>query len=114
MAESETYRCPTWLPRDPLVPHAERIRCGVTRPHAEHEHQFPDEVRGLYTKYEVARLNDPDGKHDSCWFFVLDPQHDPIARAALAAYADEADRRGFSVLANGLRRRLAPASELSA
>ena len=27
------------------------------------------------------------GKHDGCWYFVLDPQHDPHARIALAAYA---------------------------
>lgn len=42
---------------------------------------------GLINKYLVRRLDDPTGKHEDCRFFVLDPQHDPIARAVLAEYA---------------------------
>jgi hypothetical protein len=45
-----------------------------------------DQDRGLYRKYEVKRLNDADGKHADCPFFVLDLQHDPHARTALRAY----------------------------
>ena len=47
-----------------------------------------DDTRGLYGKYRVERVNDMDGKHDGCRYFVLDPQHDPYAIDALAAYAD--------------------------
>lgn len=64
-----------------------------------------DRTRGLYRKYSVQRLRDPEGKHDNCWYFVLDPTHDPIARVALNAYADEAGRRGFHALATDLRTR---------
>lgn len=49
---------------------------------------------GLHRKYDVRRLNDPEGKHDDCRYFVLDPQHDPIARDALALYADRVGEAG--------------------
>ena len=42
---------------------------------------------GIIHKFDVKKVNDPEGKHDDCWYFVLDPQHDPHARIALAAYA---------------------------
>lgn len=42
---------------------------------------------GIIHKFDVKKVNDPEGKHDYCWYFVLDPQHDPHARIALAAYA---------------------------
>lgn len=45
-------------------------------------------VEPLGEKYLVQRRDDPDGKHDRCRFFVLDPQHDEHARTALAFYAD--------------------------
>lgn len=61
-----------------------------------------DEARGLYPKYGVRRLNDPAGKHDGCRFFVLDPQHDPIARAVLAAYMVEARNRGLQELGDDI------------
>lgn len=57
---------------------------------------------GLVQKYEVHRLNDEAGKHDDCRFFVLDPQHDAIARYALASYAYEADRTGNKRLADDI------------
>lgn len=47
-----------------------------------------DTQRGLYRKYHVERLNDPDGKHRDCPFFVLDLRHDVYARAALGVYID--------------------------
>lgn len=42
---------------------------------------------GLYRKYDVRKLNDPEHTHDECRFFVLDLTHDPAARAAAVAYA---------------------------
>lgn len=45
---------------------------------------------GIYPrgKYDVRRKSDPEGKHDNCWFFVLDIKHDPHAVTALTAYAE--------------------------
>ncbi len=42
---------------------------------------------GIIHKFDVKKVNDPEGKHDDCFFFVLDPEHDKHARAALVAYA---------------------------
>ena len=47
-----------------------------------------DKDRGLYSKYRVERLNDPEGKHEECDFFVLDLTHDPFALPAIRAYID--------------------------
>lgn len=46
-----------------------------------------DTKQGLYRKYHVERIDDPDGKHDECDYFVLDLNHDPFARKALEEYA---------------------------
>lgn len=54
------------------------------------------DTRGLLHKYHVSRVDGsdgPGGKHAGCWFFVLDPAHDPYARVALVAYADAAAER---------------------
>lgn len=56
---------------------------------------------GLDRRYDVRRFNDPDGKHDSCRFFVLDPQHDEAAKVAIRAYADATSN---AVLAQDLRK----------
>lgn len=56
------------------------------------------EERGLYGKYRVERLNDPERKHAECRYFVLDPQHDPIARDAIELYATRAGRIGHTEL----------------
>lgn len=48
--------------------------------------QVVEAEQGILPKYRVERLSDPAGKHDKCEYFVLDPQHDPFARAALYAY----------------------------
>ena len=53
---------------------------------------------GLEARYDVRKINDPGGKHDACRYFVLDPQHDPIARDALRAYATAAGAEGFAAL----------------
>jgi hypothetical protein len=62
----------------------------------------PDRHAGLYGKYRVERISDPTGKHADCRCFVLDPQHDPIAREALAHYSHLANARGFIPLSNDL------------
>ena len=50
-----------------------------------------DKTRGLYEKFHVTRTDGasaPGGKHHGCQYFVLDCDHDPHARAALAAYRE--------------------------
>lgn len=46
-----------------------------------------DKPEGLVIKYNVTRLNDVEGKHISCEYFVLDITHDPRARKAARFYA---------------------------
>ena len=46
-----------------------------------------DKFKGLYAKYHIERINDPNGKHDDCFFFVLDINHDVYALIELKAYA---------------------------
>jgi hypothetical protein len=62
---------------------------------------LPDDERGLYRKYHVRKLNDREGKHDNCFFFVLDMTHDPFAIPAARAYAD-ACREQYPLLAQEL------------
>jgi hypothetical protein len=57
---------------------------------------------GLEPRYNVTKINDPDGKHDDCRYFVLDPQHDPIAREALQFYRRRAASDGYYELARDL------------
>ena len=50
-----------------------------------------DKTRGLYDKFRVERTDGtsaPGGKHDGCFYFVLDCTHDKFAEAALRAYAE--------------------------
>jgi hypothetical protein len=50
-----------------------------------------DKTRGIYNKFVVLRTDGtsaPGQKHDGCYYFVLDLDHDPHARAALAAYRE--------------------------
>lgn len=60
-----------------------------------------DQDRGLYSKYKVERIGDETGKHDGCWYFVLDPIHDKFASHALMAYA-MACRDEYPVLSQDL------------
>lgn len=49
-----------------------------------------DKTRGIYHKFDVQRVDGssrPGEKHDGCFYFVLDLDHDPHAKAALKAYA---------------------------
>jgi hypothetical protein len=47
------------------------------------------EQDGLRQKFRVERV-DPEAqeRHKNCGTFVLEPKHDPYARAALLAYAN--------------------------
>lgn len=65
--------------------------------------RLDDDDRGLYGKYKVERMDDPAGKHAGCRFFVLDPQHDPIARSVIADYAATAFDAGKYQLAADLK-----------
>ena len=65
----------------------------------------PDMERGLYGKYLVDRLNDEEGKHDDCFFFVLDPEHDRHALVALIAYI-ESCKLDYPLLAKDLKGKL--------
>jgi hypothetical protein len=80
-------QCPTWLPQNPAIPNIDRDPCAVKGPHDMFGHKA-----GLTNRYHVQRVHDPKGKHSECRYFVLDPQHDPLARIALKAYADAAER----------------------
>lgn len=56
----------------------------------ERDASVPAEQQGLFRKFEVRRVDGtdkPGGKHHGCTYFVLDVDHDPCARPALAAYA---------------------------
>jgi hypothetical protein len=66
--------------------------------------EAPKRARGLFGKFRVERVA-PSSRgidHSGCRYFVLDPQHDPIAAAALARYAQVARSEGFGPLANDL------------
>lgn len=58
---------------------------------------------GLHQKYKVTKIEDPNGKHDDCPFFVLDIKHDRSARFAMLAYAVSVKRRGFVKLHDDLK-----------
>ncbi|MEV7962373.1 hypothetical protein [Oerskovia paurometabola] len=45
------------------------------------------EDAGLEDRYVVERRSDPSGKHATCRYFVLDPQHDAHAVTAIRAYS---------------------------
>lgn len=62
-----------------------------------------DKTQGLIDKFTVRRHNDPAHKHDDCRYFVLDPQHDPLALSALAMYAAIARLSGYTALADDLK-----------
>ena len=56
----------------------------------ERDASLPAERQGLFHKFVVGRVDGsdkPGGKHYGCTYFVLDVDHDPCARPALAAYA---------------------------
>lgn len=51
----------------------------------------PDNKKGVYRKFNVTRVDgssEPGGKHEHCFYFVLDLNHDKFAVPALRAYAE--------------------------
>jgi hypothetical protein len=61
---------------------------------------------GIYRKFEVKRTDGsdgPGGKHEHCFYFVLDLTHDPHAHPAALAYADACEAGGYKELAEDLR-----------
>lgn len=58
-----------------------------------------DRSRGLYGKYKVERMD----RKPISWCFVLEPERDPHALVALAAYADSVVEDGYEALATDIR-----------
>lgn len=85
-----------------------------TRPAlSERDDSKPAEQQGLFHKFKVRRTDgssDPGGKHEHCEYFVLDVDHDPHARAALAAYAAAVEAT-HPELAKDMRERYALAAQ---
>lgn len=62
-----------------------------------------DPTKGFYDKFYVTRTDgDPKGKHPHCTYFVLDLDHDPHAKAVIAAY-EESCQGEYPFLAADLR-----------
>lgn len=64
--------------------------CGGPESLPERDTTKPAEQQGLLRKFDVRRTDGsdkPGGKHYGCEYFVLDVNHDPHAKPALAAYA---------------------------
>lgn len=72
-------------------------------PSTTREEPMDEKSVGVIKKYDVRRVNDPEGKHAECRYFVLDPRHDPLARDALVVYAHAAEVSGYGSLAEDLR-----------
>ena len=76
------------------------------------EGEMGDKTRGLYTKFRIERVDgssEPGGKHDGCYYFVLDTHHDPYAKAAIEAYA-ESCRDEYPLLAQDILMNIADGS----
>lgn len=63
----------------------------------------PDKEKGLYKKFYVRRIDDALGKHEHCFKYVLDLEHDPFAIPALKSYI-EACQEEYPLLATALKR----------
>lgn len=64
-----------------------------------------DRSKGLIGKFTVTRNDGQSAsgeKHHHCRYYVLDLDHDPHAKPALAAYAKSARADGFTALADDL------------
>lgn len=96
-----------WSPTEAAVAWLTRLNdLLATHPAPEPQQAEADRAggeRGLEARYRVEKINDPTGKHAHCRYFVLDPQHDPLALDALDYYALLATEK-FPALANDLDR----------
>ena len=61
-----------------------------------------DKDNGLYKKYDVKKLSNPN-KFVDCMVLEFD---DPVARVGLAAYAEAAHNAGYKTLAADIRGKL--------
>lgn len=59
-------------------------------------------------RYLVQRIDDPEGKHNDCFYFVLDPAHDPHAWQALFFYAERVESTGDEEFAQSIFEKLLP------
>lgn len=67
-----------------------------------------DKNMGLYNKFFVRRADGssaPGSKHEHCFYYVLDLEHDPHAIAALKAYIDSC-RHKYPELARDLQQKV--------
>ena len=96
----------SWVPHYGAEPSVSEFNPGPEKIAAlrEQAHEANEKAEGLHHKYDVKRVNDPTGKHAGCRYFVLDPQHDTLAREALGAYANAAAVAGYAQLAMDLNR----------
>ena len=65
------------------------------------------DTRGIFGKFHVQRTDgtdQPGGRHEDCFYFVLDLTHDEAARSILPALADAYDANDRPTLAADLRR----------
>lgn len=65
-----------------------------------------DKTNGLYKKFHVERVDGrsaPGEKHDGCFYFVMDLDHDKHAFPALEAYAKSCEEE-YPALARDLMR----------
>ena len=68
-----------------------------------------DKTKGMYDKFRVTRndgSSEPGGKHEDCFYFVLDLHHDPLAIPAMIEYSDVARAAGYDVLADDIMARV--------
>ena len=64
-----------------------------------------DKTKGMYDKFRVTRndgSSEPGGKHENCFYFVLDLDHDPSAVTAMLAYAENVREEGYEALAEDI------------
>jgi len=74
----------------------------ITGNYGEDQFSNDDEKeRGLYRKFRVTRVHDPEEKHKDCFYFVLDLDHDPHALPAIRAYIESCEEE-YPVLAADL------------
>jgi len=71
--------------------------------------------QGILRKYKISRTDgtsQPGGKHEKCFYFVLDLDHDPFSIPALEAYINACESE-YPLLASELRDRIAKQKEAS-
>lgn len=69
-----------------------------------------DKTKGLYPKFEDPIRTDgksaPGEKHDGCNYWIMDLDHDPFSKPALAAYSAACRSDGYELLADDIDKKL--------